>query len=443
LGIFRFQTLYFQNYKSPQIMFKLQWKTLGIYLVAVMTVLVLLITVNTSQSPATIASSTDTLGKVSHPTILAQADDEADVSAIASATTVFINADLENKAKLEEHAKTGRFPKAGSGVIVARREDNDGITAGPGGSPGTSKLFVYYVLTNAHVVELKVNNDPNDTYGLRTPDGEVHQVKNAELLGNPGKENDLDLAVLEFWSDRPYPVATIDRSGVNEGDRLFISGWPTPLQEEPDRTRRRRFTVGQITSKNPPDSVGNHGFTLAYDAASPGVRAGMSGGPVFNIRGELVGIHSGGFDQTFGDKLQGQGIQITQFLQRKADAPGYTFSIAPPSVNRNLIAEAKQKQKQPDTLTPQEFNEGFDVSPTDPSFLAIQSLRERYGCLKPFSDGTFRPKREFTRGQLIYDLEGCLSQVEKLILNSSGQGEKLNLIRKQIDTLEQEIKLLQ
>src|SRR4028119_218585 len=119
-----------------------------------MTVLVLLITVNTSQSPATIASSTDTLGKVSHPTILAQADDEADVSAIASATTVFINADLENKAKLEEEAKTGRFPKAGSGVIVARREDNDGITAGPGGSLGTSKNFVHYVLTNAHVVEL-------------------------------------------------------------------------------------------------------------------------------------------------------------------------------------------------------------------------------------------------------------------------------------------------
>ncbi|TAD97543.1 MAG: serine protease [Oscillatoriales cyanobacterium] len=441
MGIFRSQTLYFQNYKSPQIMFKLQWKTLGIYLVAVMTVLVLLITVNTSQSPATIASPTDTLGKVSHPTILAQADDEADVSAIASATTVFINADLENKARLEEEAKRITFEYAGSGVIVARREDNDDVTAGPGGS-GTIKNFVHYVLTNAHVVELKLGN-PNRGYGLRTPDGEVYTVKSAELLGNPGNDKELDLAVLEFWSDRPYPVATIDRSGVNEGDKLFISGWPTPLPEEPDLTRRRRFTVAQITSKKPPDSVGNFGFTLAYDAASPGVRSGMSGGPVFNIRGELVGIHSGGFDPNPGDKFRGQGIQITQFLQRKANAPGYTFSIAPPSVNRNLIAEAKQKQKQPDTLTPQEFDEGFDVSPTDPSFQAIQSLRERYGCLKPFSDGTSRPKREFTRGQLIYDLEGCLSQVEKLIPNSSGQGEKVNLIRQQIDTLEQEIKLLQ
>lgn len=423
-------------------MFKLQWKTLGIYLVAVMTVLVLLITVNTSQSPATIASSTDTLGKVSHPTILAQADDEADVSAIASATTVFINPDLENKAKLEDIAKRGRFGDAGSGVIVARREDNDDVTAGPGGSPGTSKNFVHYVLTNAHVVEQQLRQ--GTAYGLRTPDGEVYTAQNFEFLGDPGKENEIDLAVLEFWSDRPYPVATIDRSGVNESDRLFISGWPTPLQEEPDRTRRRRFTVGQIISKNPPDSVGNFGYTLVYDAASPGVRRGMSGSPVFNIRGELVGIHSAGFEETPGDKFRGQGIQITQFLQRKADAPGYTFNIAPPSVNRNLIAEAKQKQKQPDTLTPQEFNEGFDVlSPTDPSFQAIQSLVERYGCLKPFPDGTFRLKRDLTRGQLVYDLEGCLSAVEKSILNSSGQGEKLNLIRNQIDTLEQEIKLLQ
>jgi S1-C subfamily serine protease len=424
-------------------MFKLQWKTLGIYLAAVMTVLVLLITVNTSQSPATIASSTDTLGTVSHPTILAQADEEADVSAIASATTVFINPDLENKAALEDAATRGIFPDAGSGVIVARREENEVVTDSPGGRPiGTIENFVHYVLTNAHVVEARVS-DPNSDFGLRTPDGQVYTVKNAELLGNPGQENDLDLAVLEFWSARPYPVATIDRSGVNEGDRLFISGWPTPFDKEPDRTRRRRFTVGQITSKNPPDSVGNFGYTMAYDAASPGVRIGMSGGPVFNIRGELVGIHSAGFDSTKTDKFRGRGIQITQFLQRKTNTAGYTFNISPPSVDRNLIAEAKQKQKQPDTLTPQEFNEGFDVSPTDPSFLAVKSLQERYGCLKPSDNGTFRLKRDLTRGQLVYDLESCLSQVEKLILNSSGQGEKLNLIRKQIDTLEQEIKLLQ
>ncbi len=409
---------------------------------AVVTALVLVITANASKSPASAASLTDTLGKVSPTTMLAQASDEADVNAIASATTVFINADLENKAALEEAAKRGaRFGDAGSGVIVARREDTDSPSRG--GSPiGTIKNFVHYVLTNAHVVEFRVN-DQTYPYGLRTPDGEVYTVQSAELLGNPGEKNDLDLAVLEFWSDRPYPVATIDQSGVNDSDPLFISGWPTPLREEPDKTRIRRFTVAQITSKNPPDSVGNYGFTLAYNATSPGVRAGMSGGPVFNIRGELVGIHSGGFDPTPGDKFQGQGIQITQFLKRKANTAGYTFSIAPPSVSRNLIAEAKQKQKQSDTLTPEEFNESFETLVTDRSFGALQSLRERYGCMEPFPDGTFRLKRELTRGQLVYDLEGCLSKLEKLIGQAFGEGEKLNLIRSQVDTLEQEIKLLQ
>lgn len=76
------------------------------------------------------------------------------------------------------------------------------------------------------------------------------------------------------------------------------------------------------------------------------------------------------------------------------------------------------------SLTPQEpgtvaqvtsVSQFSDVQPTDFYFQALQSLVERYGCIRPMSDGTFGGNQTMTRGQFFVDIEDCLNQMVYLL----------------------------
>ncbi|BAZ80139.1 trypsin-like peptidase domain-containing protein [Sphaerospermopsis kisseleviana CS-549] len=415
-------------------MFKNRWKVLGITLVTVMTVFALVIPVIASEFPIT---------KIAPSVILAQATNETDVDAIASMTTVFISENVEKKEDINNSVRNGQiFQYAGSGVIVGRREQIIDAATYKGGVKNGIKQFVHYVITNAHVVEQLIN-DKDVPYGLRTYDGEVYTVQDVEFIGNPKNENNIDLAVFEFVTEKPYPVATINTSAINTGERLFVSGWPTPSQK--NTIRKRRFTSAQLERQNPLEPIGNYGYNLVYSATAPGVRVGMSGGPIFNSKGEVVGIHSGGppdsnsqgNDQK--DLLEGRGIQIIQLLRKKQ---ANNFNIAPPSVSSELIAQGRERPGQADSITSEDFAEGF-VSPTDRAFQAFQSLRERYGCMRDtIRQGLVPSSIEVSRGRVALDLNDCLQSVETLISEAS-RSKKIKEIEQKINRLEQTIKFLQ
>lgn len=52
-----------------------------------------------------------------------------------------------------------------------------------------------------------------------------------------------------------------------------------------------------------------------------------------------------------------------------------------------------------------------DVSPTDWSFQALQSLVERYGCISGYPNGTFNGSRSATRSEMAAALNACLDQI--------------------------------
>jgi len=56
-----------------------------------------------------------------------------------------------------------------------------------------------------------------------------------------------------------------------------------------------------------------------------------------------------------------------------------------------------------------------DVSPTDWSFQALQSLVERYGCIVGYPDRTYRGNRALTRYEFAAGLNACLDRVNELI----------------------------
>jgi Flp pilus assembly protein TadD len=145
----------------------------------------------------------------------------------------------------------------GSGVIVAR----EGQT--------------YTVLTAAHVVPSP------DEYDVVTPDGQKHRIDYKLVRKLPG----VDLALVPFSSPKSYQVVTIGSSSqVRTGTLAYVSGFPA--SRSGDGKTDYRFALGQIEAHASRPLA--NGYALAYfnDTFS-----GMSGGPVLDQEGKLIGIH--------------------------------------------------------------------------------------------------------------------------------------------------------
>ncbi|MFM5892030.1 MAG: GUN4 domain-containing protein, partial [Dolichospermum sp.] len=152
----------------------------------------------------------------------------------------------------------GGLDGKGSGVIIAKNGNT------------------YTVLTANHVVK-KVGYG---LYDIITHDGQKYQMENkAQTLGK------LDLALVRFTSSQNYPVAKIaDSRTVKEGATVYNSGFPIPSNTN-SQQRKYFFLTSQITARGTGENLGYDLFL----SASP--RPGMSGSPILNDQGEVIGIY--------------------------------------------------------------------------------------------------------------------------------------------------------
>ncbi len=176
------------------------------------------------------------------PTVLAQ---RSDLRQLAQQTTVRI---------LGENA-------SGSGAIVGRVGQ------------------IYTVVTSWHVVAW------GDRYTIITPDGRRYRVVAPRQLGNT------DLAIARFRSGISYQVARISTASPVVGEAVFAAGFPmyqpgTLITTFDQGIRGFRFTAGEV-SLLPPKSLAQ-GYRLGY---TNDIAVGMSGGPIFNSQGLLIGIN--------------------------------------------------------------------------------------------------------------------------------------------------------
>jgi serine protease Do len=168
----------------------------------------------------------------------------------------------------------------GSGVIIGRVERGN--------------RNIYTVLTAAHVV-----SSPKLGYQIVAP-----RPLNSSLL-RPKPRFDLsarnieifpriDLAVVSFESNLTFGIGTIGNSTyVDEGSPVYVAGFP-----QPGRAITKiayQFTGGMVSSRLDGDeenaNASNNGYDMAYTSVT---RAGMSGGPVFDAAGRIIGIHGRG-----------------------------------------------------------------------------------------------------------------------------------------------------
>ncbi|MCF2147614.1 serine protease [Desmonostoc muscorum LEGE 12446] len=244
----------------------------------------------------------------------------------------------------------------GSGVIIAKNNNT------------------YYVLTAYHVVA------PQDNYNIVTFDKQAYQLGNITRL--PG----VDMAVVQFSSNQNYKVAQIANSKqAVVGKSVFISGWPAPGST---KQLVRQFTSGQISGllEQPIE-----GYQMIYTNVT---RKGMSGGPVFDAGGRLVGIHGLG-DTEDPDFLRRQGLnQDTAESIASLIKPGFNYAIP---INTFL------------SLAPQQ---GLILS------LKIDSQSA------PDSAVAYTPPAQTDKRDVIDDINGVISQVRDFG-NTFNNGKKV------------------
>ncbi len=156
-----------------------------------------------------------------------------------------------------------------------------------------------YAVTNNHVVK------DADEVSVTLKDGEEYK---AEVIGTDPKT---DLALIKIKSDKTFDFVSFTGDEPRVGDWVMAVGNPFGLGGT--------VTTGIISARGRDIGAGPYDDFLQIDAA---INRGNSGGPAFNLEGEVVGINTAIFSPSGG-------------------SVGIGFAI-PASVAQNVIASLKE-----------------------------------------------------------------------------------------------------
>ncbi|WP_426547675.1 S1 family peptidase [Dapis sp. BLCC M126] len=156
---------------------------------------------------------------------------------------------------------------AGSGVIISQVGSD------------------YFVLTCAHVID----SNREAKFVVLTSDGKEYIAQKDSRFNFI----DIDLAVVKFSTNNQYPVAIAnDNFNFSLGEEVYVTGFPNYEQKSVNFVptvdlgiKPYNFTKGKVIH------VLNLPLEKGYKIGmSNEIEVGMSGGPVLNQDGELVGI---------------------------------------------------------------------------------------------------------------------------------------------------------
>jgi serine protease Do len=171
----------------------------------------------------------------------------------------------------------------------------------------------YYVLTADHVVRQK------DNFKLVTADKQAYAIDYSKIKRLDG----VDLAIVKFTSDKNYPLAKIGAAKTTEGQDVFVSGWPSngAVGNAAGGELVRQFTSGSISGFLPKSLSG---YSMIYTNVT---RSGMSGCPVLDTAGRLVGIHGMG-DKEDARQLMESGLSQEAAMSLAAKLkPGFNYAV--------------------------------------------------------------------------------------------------------------------
>jgi serine protease Do len=182
------------------------------------------------------------------------------------------------KAQADRVALAARLRPAVVGIFVGQGVGT-GVLVGEDG----------YAITNFHVVAGGVNNSYHPTMKCGLPDGILYD---AVLVG---VDKVGDIALIKLLPQKPgqkFPVATIgDSDQVREGEWTIAMGNPQRLATDFMPTVTFGMVSGIHRYQYPAGVIIEYNDCIQIDTS---INPGSSGGPLFNMKGELIGINGRG-----------------------------------------------------------------------------------------------------------------------------------------------------
>lgn len=194
-----------------------------------------------------------------------------------------------------------------------------------------------YIVTNHHVVK------DADEINIKLNDNSEYK---AELIGSDPRT---DVALLKVKSDKDLPYVIFGDSQVTRvGDWIITIGNPFGLGGT--------VTTGIVSSKSRDIDIAKNGIVDDYIQTDAAINTGNSGGPMFNMQGEVIGVNTAIFSPS--------GTNI-----------GIGFAI-PSNTVKNIVEQLKKSGKvkrgmlgiRIQELTP-EIAEGLNIDRTSGSLI--------------------------------------------------------------------------
>ena len=203
------------------------------------------------------------------------------------------------------------FKRVKDSVVVVRTTQKEKMPWGDGESvsiPGIGSGMLVdaegLVLTAAHVVQVAESIEVEFTDG---------QTIKAKVLSS-APSADVALLRLEKIPSNPVVARLGDSDKTEVGEQIFIVGAPLGITHT--------LSVGHISARREGSVTYSNLMSAELLQTDAAINQGNSGGPMFNMKGEVIGIVSHMITQTGG--YQGLGFVITSNLARELVFEGRT-----------------------------------------------------------------------------------------------------------------------
>jgi serine protease Do len=203
------------------------------------------------------------------------------------------------------------FRKVSPSVVVIRTlerqlapERTRGMVSSPGLGSGVVISADGKVLTAAHVIQVA------DRVGIELNDGKVYP---ARVVGSSALA-DVALVQLDRIPPSISPAPLADSDSLEVGDEIIVIGSPYGLGHS--------LTVGHVSGKLTIDGLVS-GIPMEVIQTDAAINVGNSGGPMFNLHGQVVGIVSSILTQSGG--FEGVGFAVPTNVARKVLLTGGSF----------------------------------------------------------------------------------------------------------------------